>query len=96
MKKLNKTLPGDYSPKSAREKQFYQNADNVYIFIKEIYIAYGRMRFRGVPFMKEPAAEFASLDEESIAEHMWATGIFWMVISPLTPSLTRLVDSKDV
>lgn len=86
----------DYQPHTSIAKNFYQKADGVYAYITRLYLADGRMRFRGAPFMKEPPPDLSERGTESIADHMWAANVMWMATYPITPHIASAVSVTDV
>jgi|GEM_PF-2872282 len=92
---LSKSL-SDHAPSTKRELDGYEQLDAVYSFMDKLYVAYGRMRFRGAAFMQQPIKDLSNLGEESISDHMWAATVMWEGITPLFPHITAATDPSQV
>ncbi|MBI5045041.1 MAG: HD domain-containing protein [Candidatus Levybacteria bacterium] len=82
----------DHSPSSIKEKGLFEQFDGVYAFMKQVYPAYSRMRFRGSPYMTEPIPDLIFEGQESIADHMWASMLMWEATHPIMPSLVQTLN----
>lgn len=85
-----------YAPKNIAEEKFFDELSGVFNFMKQAYRLYGRMRFRGADFMKDPTPELKGIGEESVAEHLFSSLLLWQLVTPVLPNLSRLIDKESI
>lgn len=86
----------DFHPRTSNEADSYHRFDSMYSTLKQLYPAYGRMRFRGSPFMPEPPADLERVGLEDIADHMWMATITSRLLLPILPHTTMSVDGLKI
>lgn len=86
----------DYSPLTKSEIVLFAELDKAYLFMKSIYQLYGRMRFRGAPFMKDPTKDLATIGEESVSEHLFSVTLFWDILHPIIGNVSRSLNVQVV
>jgi len=86
----------DYSPQTKLEITLFADLDKAYLFMQSIYQLYGRMRFRGAPFMKDPAKDLTNIGEESVGEHLFSVTLFWEILHPIIGNVSNSLQVQKV
>lgn len=82
--------------KMQQEQELFKKFDGIYTTLAKLHPAYGRMRFRGAPFMPQPPEDLERNGLEDIAGHMWLTTITSRIILPVIPNAAKDIDQMTL